>query len=75
MDQISEAIKKENIGTEYNIGVKSLHDLYPSRVNEKIIADLKLKTWDEKQKKAVAEQSRRINEFDTANASSKDRFE
>lgn len=53
------------------MGLKSLHDLYPAKVNEKIIADLKLKTWDEKHKLAVAEQSRRIAEFDVANTASK----
>lgn len=52
------------------MGLKSLHDLYPLKINEKIIADSKIKTWDEKHKLAVAEQSRRIAEFDTANASS-----
>lgn len=53
------------------MGVKSLHDLYPAKVNEKIVSDLKLKTWDEKQKLSVAEQSRRINEFEVANSASK----
>lgn len=53
------------------MGAKSLHDLYPAKVNEKIVSDSKLKTWDEKQKFAVAEQCRRISEFDTANSTSK----
>lgn len=53
------------------MGAKSLHDLYPAKVNEKLVSDSKLKIWDEKQKLAVAEQSRRINEFDTANSTSK----
>lgn len=53
------------------MGLKSLHDLYPSKINEKITADAKTKTWDEKHKLAVAEQSRRLTEFDLANASSK----
>lgn len=57
------------------MGLKSLHDLYPSKINEKIIADLKLKAWDEKHKLAVAEQSRRITEFDLANASSRQSLE
>lgn len=68
--QLSDTITKENIGTEYRIGLKSLHDLYPSKVNEKINADSKLKTWDSKHKLAVAEQSRRIHQFEAANAAS-----
>lgn len=67
--KISEAIKKDNIGNEYNIGIKSFHDLFPSKVNEKIIADTKLKIWDEKHKQSIAEQSRRISEFESANSS------
>lgn len=69
--QISEAIKKEIVGNEYSIGIKSLHDLYPSKVNEKINNDFKQKQWDEKQKKVVAEISRQIAEFDASNSSSK----
>lgn len=68
--QLSDAIKSENIGAEYRIGLKSLHDLYPSKVNEKINADAKFKTWDAKHKTAVAETSKRQNDFDVANASS-----
>lgn len=68
--QITEAIKKDNIGTEYRIGLKSLHDLYPSKVNEKINADSKFKVWDAKHKAAVAETSKRLSEFETTNASS-----
>lgn len=48
--------------------MKSFHDLYPSKVNEKINADAKFKTWDAKQKTAVAEASKRSTEFDAANA-------
>lgn len=68
--QLSDAIKKENIGAEYRIGLKSLHDLYPSKIHEKITADAKLKTWDAKHKTAVADASRRSSEFDIANTSS-----
>lgn len=70
LDQLSDAIIKENIGSEYRIGLKSFHDLYPSKVNEKITADAKYKTWDEKHKIAIAEASKRSTEFDAANTSS-----
>lgn len=70
VSQLSDAIIKENTGSEYRIGLKSFHDLYPSKVNEKITADAKFKTWDEKHKTAVAEASKRSAEFDAANSSS-----
>lgn len=53
------------------MGLKSLHDLYPSKVREKMNADFKQKHWDEKQKNAVAQVARSIEEFETLNGSSK----
>lgn len=41
-------------------------------MNEKINSDSKFKTWDAKHKTAVADASRRLNEFETTNASSKE---
>lgn len=70
ISQLSDAIIKENTGSEYRIGLKSFHDLYPSKVNEKITADAKFKTWDAKHKTAIAEASKRSTEFDAANTSS-----
>lgn len=65
---------KENTGSEYRIGLKSFHDLYPSKVNEKIMADAKFKTWDAKHKTAIAVASKRSTDFDTANTSSMNDF-
>lgn len=42
-------------GTEYRVGVKSLHDLFPAKVREKINAEERQKWWDEPYKKAAAE--------------------
>lgn len=44
--------------------------MYPAKVNEKHIADAKLKTWDETHKQAVAVQARRLADFDNANSAS-----
>ncbi|XP_055627054.1 tripeptidyl-peptidase 2 isoform X2 [Toxorhynchites rutilus septentrionalis] len=66
--RLSSAMKAKNAnGSEYRIGLKSMHDLYPSRIREKIVADAKLKTWDESHKKALAAVSRDIADFDTKN--------
>lgn len=47
---------KENCaGQEYRVGLKSLHDLFPAKVREKINAEGKQKWWDEPYKKAAAE--------------------
>lgn len=58
------------MGSEYRIGLKSFHDLYPSKVNEKFNANTKFKTWDPKYKAAVADAAKRLSEFELANISS-----
>lgn len=58
------------VGTEYRIGLKSFHDLYPSKVNEKINSDAKNKKWDKNHKTAIAETTKRSADFEAANASS-----
>ncbi|XP_058459815.1 tripeptidyl-peptidase 2 [Malaya genurostris] len=63
--RLSAAMKSKNIDNEYRIGLKSMHDLYPSRIREKILADAKLKTWDELHKKTVAEVSRDLATLET----------
>lgn len=44
-------------------------DLYPSRVRDKILADAKLKNWDEFNKKALADVAREVTEFEAKNPS------
>lgn len=65
--RLSSAMKTKCLSGEYRVGLKSMHDLYPSRIREKIVADAKLKTWDETHKKAMAEISRDVAEFDAKN--------
>lgn len=62
-------MKNSNSTKEYRTGLKSLLDLYPSRVREKIIADAKHKQWDESHKPAMSEVVRAISEFDLKNPS------
>ena len=64
-------MKNNNInGNDYHIGLKCLYDLYPAKVRERIIADYKLKSWDEPQKQLLANISREIDEFETLNKNS-----
>lgn len=67
VEQLTPAIIKDNTGNSYNVGLKSLHDLYPSKVRDKLNSDFKQKHWDEKQKLAVAQVARALDEFDNKN--------
>lgn len=62
-------MKSNNIGSEYRLGLKNLMDLYPSRVRDKIVADAKLKQWDEPNKKALADVAREVADFEAKNSS------
>lgn len=67
--KISNYMKSNNSSNEYRIGLKSLADLYPSRIRDIIAADAKQKQWDEKNKKALADVYNDIAEFDSKNPS------
>lgn len=62
-------MKANNLTNEYRLGLKNLLDLYPSRVRDKIVADEKLKKWDEHNKKALADITRDISDFEAKNSS------
>ena len=63
-------MKSSNVdNNEFRVGLKSLFDLYPSRVREKIINECRNKMWDEPHKKIVAEIMREIESFDLKNSS------
>jgi tripeptidyl-peptidase-2 len=62
-------MKSNNVSSDYRLGLKNLMDLYPSRVRDKIVADAKLKQWDEANKKALSDVAREIAEFETKNSS------
>lgn len=51
-------------GSDYHIGQKSIHDLYPSKIKEKVQSESKIKEWDEQHKQAVAAVSREIEAWD-----------
>lgn len=67
--KLSPFMKSKNISSDYRIGLKNLMDLYPSRVRDKILADAKLKNWDEFNKKALADVARDVTEFEGKNPS------
>lgn len=67
--KISSYMRNNNSSNEYRLGLKSLADLYPSRVRDIIAADAKQKQWDEKNKKALADVYNDIAEFETKNPS------
>lgn len=61
-------MKDENIAAEeYRIGIKGLYDLYPSKIKEKCLNDMKIREWDEPHKKAIADAARDIELFNAAN--------
>ncbi|XP_052893110.1 tripeptidyl-peptidase 2 [Anopheles moucheti] len=66
--QLSATMKSKNIaGSEYRVGLKSVHDLSPSRIRERILNDLKVKTWDDRHKQAVSEAARELSDFEAKN--------
>ena len=73
--KLTASMKAQNTSGEYRVGLKSLHDLYPTRVREKILADKKTKNWDEFNKKALANVAREMTEFESKNTSESTLFE
>lgn len=67
--KLTAQMKAQNLSGEYRVGLKSLHDLYPTRVREKILSDKKTKSWDEFNKKAQANIARDMTEFESKNTS------
>lgn len=62
--QLTSFMKENCTGQEYRVGLKSLHDLFPAKVREKINAEERLKWWDEPYKKAAAEVLRKTSSVD-----------
>lgn len=65
--KLSEFMLKTSKSETYRVGLKSFHDIFPNRIRERDMADLKLKKWDEPNKKCLSQISREITEFDTKN--------
>lgn len=57
-------------GQEFRVGLKSLHDLYPAKVREKINGEERLKWWDESYKRAAAEVLRKTSSVEKKNPTS-----
>ncbi|XP_053673936.1 tripeptidyl-peptidase 2 [Anopheles nili] len=67
---LSSTMKSKNAAaSEYRVGLKSVHDLSPSRIRERILNDLKVKEWDNLHKKALSEAARELSDFDAKNPS------
>lgn len=68
--KLTNFMKTNNISenNEYRLGLKCLSEIYTSAVREKIIANYKLKNWDEPHKRALASVQRDIDAFDSKNS-------
>lgn len=49
---------------EFRLGMKSLLDLYPQKVRERMMADMKQRLWDEPNKAALAQLNRDLAHFE-----------
>lgn len=52
---------------EFRLGLKRFNDLCPSKVRDNLTNARKLKEWDGPHKTAIAEISRKLNEFEAQN--------
>lgn len=68
--KLTDFMKTNNMSEakEYRVGLKSLSDIFTSVVREKIIANYKLRNWDEPHKRALASVEREIDAFETKNS-------
>ena len=53
---------------EFRIGLKNFADLTPSKVRDNLTNAIKIKQWDSPNKTAIAEISRKLNEFEAQNS-------
>lgn len=66
--QLSQFMREQCKGQEYRVGLKSLHDLFPAKVREKINAEERQKWWDEPFKRAAAEILRKTSSVEKKSA-------
>lgn len=63
-------MKEQNADVEFRVGLKALDDLYPSRIRDKVVAEKKLKKWDDANKRAIFSVAKAQEEFDVKNPTS-----
>nr|CAH0110775.1 unnamed protein product [Daphnia galeata] len=56
-----------NPSGEYRIGCKSLYQLYPTALRERMLKDFKENKWDPVHKKTLAETTKKLQAFEAAN--------
>lgn len=68
--KLTNYMKTNNISEnkEFRVGLKCLSDIYTTVVRDKIVANYKLKNWDEQHKRALASVQRDIDSFDNKNS-------
>jgi len=54
----------KNPSGEYRIGLKSLYELYPGSLKERMMKEFKEKEWDPHHKLALAEAMRKLHAFE-----------
>ncbi|XP_057365075.1 tripeptidyl-peptidase 2-like [Daphnia carinata] len=57
----------KNPSGEYRIGCKSLYQLYPTALRERMLKDFKENKWDPLHKKTLAETTKKLQAFELAN--------
>ena len=50
----------------YHIGAKSAYDLFPKRLQDRVVKDRREKVWDPPHRAALAEATKNLEEFDAA---------
>ena len=69
---ILKAWPKNANDSRYHMGVKAAYDLFPKCLKERIRKERKEKLWDPEQRRAVAEATRKLEEYELKKKKKKD---